>query len=92
MPRAEGTYATNALRNYATGTDLDREALKRWENYRSMFFNDGYIAVFRNQGNIYEFIKASNDGFAQGSTFMYMHRICGSSVEVNPSSPVPSSR
>ncbi|GKZ19523.1 hypothetical protein AbraIFM66951_011873 [Aspergillus brasiliensis] len=102
-PPAEGTYATNALRNNAKGTDLDKEALERfkireicegwgsyrdaaeWQNYRSMFFDDAYIATSWKQGNIDEFIKASKDGFAEGSTFMYiMHRICGSSVEVNP--------
>ena len=50
-----------------------------------MFFDDAYIATSWKQGKINEFIQASKDGFAKGSSFMYiLHRIIGSSVETNP--------
>ncbi|KAJ5674320.1 uncharacterized protein N7477_004254 [Penicillium maclennaniae] len=59
--------------------------LIRWQNYQSMFFDDAYIATSWKQGNIDEFVQASKDGFAKGSSFMYiLHRIIGSSVETNP--------
>lgn len=57
----------------------------RWEHYRSMFFDDAYIATSWKQGNIDEFIQASKDGFSKGSSFMYIfHRIIRSSVEIDP--------
>ena len=50
-----------------------------------MFFDDAYIETSWHQGNIDDFIKASKDGFAKGSEFMYiLHRIIGSQVETNP--------
>lgn len=59
--------------------------IPRWENYRSMFFDDAEIATAWHQGNIDDFIQASKDGSAKGSKFMYIpHRIIGSSVEINP--------
>lgn len=50
-----------------------------------MFFDDAYIAASWRQCNIDEFIKASKAGFAAGSRWMHiMHRITGSTVEINP--------
>lgn len=50
-----------------------------------MFFDDAYIATSWKQGNIDVFIEASREGFAKGSSFMYiLHRIIGSSVDINP--------
>jgi hypothetical protein len=56
-----------------------------WQNYRSIFFDDAYIATSWKQGNLDKFIQASKDGFAKGSSFIYiLHCIIGSSVETNP--------
>lgn len=50
-----------------------------------MFFDDAYIATSWKQGGIDEFIEASKEGFAKGSSFMYiLHRIIGASVEIDP--------
>ncbi|KAJ6133745.1 hypothetical protein N7523_000067 [Penicillium sp. IBT 18751x] len=72
------------IREICEGWGSYRDAAE-WQNYRSMFFDDAYIATSWKQGNIDEFIQASKDGFAKGSSFMYiLHRIIGSSVETNP--------
>ncbi|KAF2135305.1 uncharacterized protein K452DRAFT_323132 [Aplosporella prunicola CBS 121167] len=88
-----------ASRNNATGDDaavLDRMKIREicegwglyrdaaeWENYRSMFHDDAYIATSWKQGHIDEFIKASKHGFAKGENFMYiMHRLIGQTVDV----------
>ncbi|KAI9034925.1 uncharacterized protein KD926_005019 [Aspergillus affinis] len=72
------------IREICEGWGSHREAAE-WENYRSMFFDDAYIATSWKQGNIDKFILASKEGFAESSSFMYIiHRICGTSVEVNP--------
>ncbi|KAK0663869.1 Pea pathogenicity protein 2 [Lasiodiplodia hormozganensis] len=92
-------WPSEASRNNATGTDaevLDRFKIREicegwgcyrdaaeWENYRSMFWDDAYIATSWKQGSIDEFIKASKDGFARGKEFMYiMHRLIGQTVDV----------
>lgn len=49
-----------------------------------MFFDDAYITTSWIEAPIDEFIQASKDGFAAGTSFMYIaHRVCGSSVETN---------
>ncbi|KAF3031252.1 hypothetical protein E8E11_000158 [Didymella keratinophila] len=71
------------IREICEGWGVYRDAAE-WENYRSMFFDDAYIATSWKQGNIDDFIEASKEGFAKGSSFMYiLHRIIGSSVDVN---------
>ena len=48
-----------------------------------MFHDDAYIATSWKQGPIDEFIEASKEGFAKGSSFMYiLHRIIGQTVDV----------
>lgn len=93
------TYPKDASRNNATGTDaevIDRMKIREicegwgcyrdaaeWQNYRSMFHDDAYIATSWKQGPIDEFIEASKEGFAKGSSFMYiLHRIIGQTVDV----------
>jgi len=72
------------VREICEGWGSYRDAAE-WENYRSMFFDDAYIATSWKQGNIDEFIKASKEAFAKGSSFMYiLHRIIGSAVQLNP--------
>ncbi|XPS72907.1 hypothetical protein M3J09_005064 [Ascochyta lentis] len=58
------------IREICEGWGVYRDAAE-WSNYRSMFFDDAYIATSWNQGNIDEFIEASKEGFAKGSSFMY---------------------
>lgn len=55
-----------------------------WENYRSMFHDDAYIATSWHQGPIDDFIAASKEGFEkQADGFMYiLHRIIGQTVDV----------
>ncbi|KAL8685616.1 MAG: hypothetical protein Q9218_007649 [Villophora microphyllina] len=94
------TWPEHASRNNATGTDVDvldrmkireicegwgcyRDAAE-WNNYRSMFHDDAYIATSWKQGPIDEFIKASKEGFEKGNEFMYiLHRIIGQTVDVH---------
>lgn len=93
------TYPAEATRNNSNGSDQDviermkiREICEgwglyrdagEWQNYRSMFHDDAYIATSWNQGPIDEFIEASKAGFEKGSSFMYiMHRIIGQTVDV----------
>lgn len=93
------TWPSEASRNNATGSDaevLDRMKVREicegwgcyrdaaeWQNYRSMFHDDAYIATSWKQGPIDEFIEASKAGFAKGSSFMYiLHRIIGQTVDV----------
>ncbi|KAK4553687.1 hypothetical protein LTR86_009185 [Recurvomyces mirabilis] len=94
------TYPDGASRNNANGTDQDlierakireicegwgvyRDAAE-WQNYRSMFHDDAYIATSWHQGGIDDFIAASKKGFAmQDQGFMYiLHRIIGQSIDV----------
>ncbi|KAG9582617.1 hypothetical protein KCU77_g13086, partial [Aureobasidium melanogenum] len=71
------------VREICEGWGVYRDAAE-WENYRSMFFDDAYIATSWKQGNIDEFIEASKAGFEKGSKFMYiLHRIIGSQVDMN---------
>lgn len=86
---AKGTYFDKEalerfkIREICEGWGNYRDAAEL-QNYRSMFFDDAYTATSWKQGSIDEFIQASKDGFADGSSFMYiMHRICGSSAETN---------
>lgn len=70
------------IREICEGWGLYRDA-GEWENYRSMFHADAYIATSWHQGPIDDFIAASKAGFEKGSSFMYiMHRILGQTVDV----------
>ncbi|KAI9710293.1 MAG: hypothetical protein M1820_002787 [Bogoriella megaspora] len=55
-----------------------------WENFRSMFHDDAYIATSWNQGPIDEFIEASKDAFAKQNEGMFyiLHRVTGQTVDV----------
>ncbi|KAI9755439.1 MAG: hypothetical protein M4579_004296 [Chaenotheca gracillima] len=93
------TWPSKASRNNANGDDstvLDRMKIREicegwgayrdaaeWQNYKSMFHDDAYIATSWKQAPVDEFIKASIEGFEQGDTFMYiLHRITGQTVDV----------
>ncbi|KAI9740256.1 MAG: hypothetical protein M1834_004834 [Cirrosporium novae-zelandiae] len=70
------------IREICEGWGCYRDAAE-WNNYRSMFHSDAYITTSWKQGSIDEFIKASMEGFALGSTFMYIqHRIIGMTVDL----------
>ena len=94
-----GMRPEQASRNNANGTDadvLDRMKIREicegwgmyrdaaeWQNYRSMFHDDAYIATSWFQGPIDDFIEASKEGFAKGTSWMYiLHRIIGQTVDV----------
>ncbi|KAF2221409.1 hypothetical protein BDZ85DRAFT_265326 [Elsinoe ampelina] len=93
------TYPKKASRNNITGHDgdvLDRMQIREvcegwgcyrdaaeWQNFRSMFYDDAYIATSCKQAPIDEFIEASKEAFALGSSLMYiLHRINGQTVDV----------
>lgn len=70
------------IREICEGWPCYRDAAE-WENYRSMFHDDAYIATSWAQGPIDEFIEGSKEGFAKQKDFFYiLHRMIGQTVDV----------
>lgn len=66
------------VREICEGWPAYRDAAE-WENYRSMFHDDAYIATSWSQGRIDDFIASSKDAFAKQKEGMFyiLHRVTG---------------
>lgn len=94
------TYPVDASRNNSNGTDqtvVDRSKIREicegwglyrdaaeWQNYRSMFHDDAYIATSWSQGPVNQFIESSKEAFSKQKDGMIyiLHRIIGQTVDV----------
>ena len=66
------------IREICEGWPTYRDAAE-WENYRSMFHDDAYIATSWSQGKIDDFIASSKVAFAKQKEGMFyiLHRVTG---------------
>ncbi|KAK4935033.1 hypothetical protein LTR10_023845 [Elasticomyces elasticus] len=71
------------IREICEGWPTYRDAAE-WENYRSMFHDDAYIATSWSQGPVDNFIESSKKAFAaqKEGMFYILHRVTGQTVDL----------
>jgi hypothetical protein len=79
MPKREELLDRLAIREVAENWALLRDA-RRWDQFRTIWHDDGIMMTTWLQGSFEEFIKGSQEGYDKGVRFL--HFLGGTTIDI----------